>query len=255
MTRHHFEIKVNHGGLHRSSLVQMNNWKNICNCCVNVWKKERKLWAKFLDTRFCLCSPIPFLSCLFHAFWQTFIYQEGTKVPLGHIFFNLNCLSCKEVSNTSHSTRAVSSPLVKNVLLICLIRIHCRWEGFEMTLCAASYLSTHQIFHGIYIAKFASHKLSTPMQMANFRLTLLLHKTFNSNTFNKYWLELTDQIVITGRQNHFICYQKNNYKIGLKLLVNKFHSLNKKISLDDLNLDFLPFKRKWRVYVDHMNVD
>jgi hypothetical protein len=41
-------------------------------------------------------------------------------------------------------------------------------------------------------------KLSTPMQMANFRLTLLLHKTFNSNTFNKYWLELTDQIVITG---------------------------------------------------------
>jgi hypothetical protein len=89
-------------------------------------------------------------------------------------------------------------------------------------------------------------KLSTPMQMANFILTLLLYKTFNSNTFNKYWLELNDQIVITGRKNHFNCYRKNNYKIGLNLLVNRFHSLNNKVWLDDLNLNFLPFKRKMK---------
>jgi hypothetical protein len=89
-------------------------------------------------------------------------------------------------------------------------------------------------------------KLATPMQIADFRLSLLLYKTFNSNTYNKFWLELSDQIIITGRQNRFKCYKKNNYKIGFNILINRFHSLNDKINLNDFNLGFVQFKAKMK---------
>ena len=89
-------------------------------------------------------------------------------------------------------------------------------------------------------------KLANPLQVSNFKLALILHKTFNSNTLNTNWVELSYQIVITRRQNQFICHRNNNHKIGLNLLINRFHSLNNKISLDDLNLSYLSFKNKMK---------
>ena len=94
------------------------------------------------------------------------------------------------------------------------------------------------------IHKFFNH--STPEQIGNYKLSLLLHKTYNSTTQNKDWLELADQIVITGRQSKFISYKSNNYKIGLNILVNRFYSLKQRIVLDDLNHNMPVFKKKMK---------
>ena len=85
-------------------------------------------------------------------------------------------------------------------------------------------------------------KISTPMQIGLFKLSLLLHKKFNSIETNKDWQDLVHQIVITGRQPLFSCHQNNKYKIGLNLNINKFYCLNRKIKLNDFNQTFLQFK-------------
>ena len=85
-------------------------------------------------------------------------------------------------------------------------------------------------------------KISTPMQIGLFKLSLLLHKKFNSIETNKDWQDLVHQIVITGRQTLFSCHQNNKYKIGLNLNINKFYCLNCKIKLNDFNQSFLQFK-------------
>ena len=89
-------------------------------------------------------------------------------------------------------------------------------------------------------------KFSTPTQVGLFKLSLLLYKTLNSTTFSKDWLELTDQIVITRRQVTFDSFMKNNYKIGLNILTNRFNQLKHLIDLDDFNLDVIPFKLKMK---------
>jgi hypothetical protein len=68
-----------------------------------------------------------------------------------------------------------------------------------------------------FISFEAIHKLfnhSSPEQIGNYKLSLLLPKTYNSIKQNKYWLELAHQIVITGRQSKFFLKLQNNYKIG-----------------------------------------
>ena len=95
------------------------------------------------------------------------------------------------------------------------------------------------------IHKFFNH--STPEQIGNYKLSLLLHQTFNSIKQNKDWLELADQIVITGRQSKFFSYKSNNYKIGLNVLVNRFYALKQCIVLDNLNLNMPMFKKKMKI--------
>jgi hypothetical protein len=97
-----------------------------------------------------------------------------------------------------------------------------------------------------FLAIHKLHKISTPEQLGNFKLAILLFKTFNSNNQNKDWLDLTDQIIVTRRQTIFDCCRTNNYKIGLNILANKFYYIRKQIFLDHFNLSLPVFKRKMK---------
>ena len=89
-------------------------------------------------------------------------------------------------------------------------------------------------------------KISIPQHIGLFKLAILLHKTFNSEKRDKDWLDLANQIIITGRQVNFNSYQSNNYKIGKNILANRFFHLSNKLKLDDLNLSVRLFKIKMK---------
>ena len=100
--------------------------------------------------------------------------------------------------------------------------------------------------HISFLAIHKHNKISTPEHIGNFKLAILLFKTFNSNERNKDWHELADQIIITRRQANFDCYRTNNYKIGLNVLINKFYVLKQKIPLKHFNLSLPVFKHKMK---------
>ncbi len=89
-------------------------------------------------------------------------------------------------------------------------------------------------------------KKSTPEQLALYKISLLLYKTFNSVVQGKDWQDFTDQIICTRRQLTFEIMRSYNYKIGLNILANRFHCINGKDQLDLLNLPYPSFKYKMR---------
>ena len=90
-------------------------------------------------------------------------------------------------------------------------------------------------------------KFSTPKQVVLFKLAILLHKIYNSKSQSKDWLELSDQIILTRRQTSFNSFTKNNYKIGMNILANKFYLLKNQIKLNDLDLTLNLFKMKMKI--------
>ena len=82
----------------------------------------------------------------------------------------------------------------------------------------------------------------TPMSIGLYKLSLLLYKTFNSKDLNNDWLDLSEQIIVTGRQNRFSCFKNNNYKIGMNKQSNKFFFLKNRIDLDLFDLSLPVFK-------------
>ena len=89
-------------------------------------------------------------------------------------------------------------------------------------------------------------KQFTPTQIGNYKLSILLHKLYNSEHQNTDWRDLANLIIITRRQTKFRTFKSNNYKIGLNVLINRFHSLNDLIELKDLDSTLPSFKRKMK---------
>ena len=93
------------------------------------------------------------------------------------------------------------------------------------------------------------HQISnraTPEQMSKYKLALALYRTFNNQLPVNEWLHLNNQIVTMTRQTSFSTRKINNYRIGLNILVNRFHELNGEVPCDWLNLSFNSFKIKMK---------
>ena len=82
----------------------------------------------------------------------------------------------------------------------------------------------------------------TPQCIGLYKLSLLLYKTYNKKQIDKDWLDLADQIIVTGRQKYFSCFKNNNYKIGMNSLVNRVYFIRDRIDLELFNLMLPCFK-------------
>ena len=87
----------------------------------------------------------------------------------------------------------------------------------------------------------------TPTQVGFYKLSILLHKLYNSNVHSTDWRDLANLIIITRRQSKFKCFKTNIYKIGMNILINRFHALNNLIELNDLDSTLPCFKRKMKI--------
>ena len=83
-----------------------------------------------------------------------------------------------------------------------------------------------------------------PRNFCLYRHCLLLYKLYNNQSATKDWLDLNFQLIITSRQQNFEIQNCSNYKIGNNILSNRLSCLNKKITLEMLNLPFESFKLK-----------
>ena len=86
----------------------------------------------------------------------------------------------------------------------------------------------------------------TPPCIGLYKISILLFKTYNSNVTNDDWLDLSENIILTTRQNLFSCFKSNNYKIGMNVQINKFSFLNNRIDLKLFNLSLPCYKRKMK---------
>ena len=87
-------------------------------------------------------------------------------------------------------------------------------------------------------------KKCTPSQIM-YQNSLMQHKVINEmfelcSTGHAHILLNT---ICTNRQFTFEMIRNNNLKIGMNTPVNKFYHINKQISLNNLNLSFVHFKR------------
>ena len=89
------------------------------------------------------------------------------------------------------------------------------------------------------------HKINnraTPKQMCEYSHALQLHKLINLELPKADWLDLNFQQVFGGRTRTFNFAKTNNYKIGLNLICNRFHSLNGRIDYSWMNESYESFK-------------
>ena len=121
---------------------------------------------------------------------------------------------------------------------------HCK----KLLLSASAYaLKLFNKFHDPSISYLELHKINNRALPSNFclyRHSLLLHKLFNNSITTKDWLDLNFQLITTRRQQNFEIQNLSNYKIGNNILSNRLSCLNRKITLDMLNLPFESFKLK-----------
>ena len=96
-----------------------------------------------------------------------------------------------------------------------------------------SYLELHRI-----------NGRALPSNFCLYRHSLLLYKLCNNSSTTKDWLDLNFQIITTSRQINFEIQNRSNYKVGNNILSNRLSCLNKKITLDMLNLTLESFKVK-----------
>ena len=89
------------------------------------------------------------------------------------------------------------------------------------------------------------HSLSnraTPEKYCIYKHALLLHKIYNSHTPKLDWIALNFNQNFNSRNSKFMSHSRSNYKIGRNKLSERMIQLNNKIVLNDLNLEFNPFK-------------
>ena len=85
-------------------------------------------------------------------------------------------------------------------------------------------------------------KRATPDMYCDYKLSLLLYKTFNLCQPESEWTELNFCQTLMSRQSCFHVNKSNRLKVGLNCLCNRFHHINDKIPLVWLNEPFLAFK-------------
>jgi hypothetical protein len=103
----------------------------------------------------------------------------------------------------------------------------------------------HPLFQTPFISFQGIHKYfnnSTLEQIGKHKLSLLPNITYNATKQSNIWLELSDQIVITGRNFMFNSFKTYAYKIALNILVNWFYVLKHRIPLEKIANAM--FKRK-----------
>ena len=76
----------------------------------------------------------------------------------------------------------------------------------------------------------------------NYKLALLLFKTFNDKIPYDEWLFLNFEKQNTSCQTNFMINRNNNLVVGLNALSNRLVSLNGEIPLVWLNENFVRFK-------------
>ena len=75
-------------------------------------------------------------------------------------------------------------------------------------------------------------KRATPEMYCKYKLSLLLHKTFNTGKPFGEWANLNFNQTFGSRQLKFHVNLNNNLRVGMNALCNHFHYLNDKIPLD-----------------------
>ena len=88
----------------------------------------------------------------------------------------------------------------------------------------------------------------TPSQIMLYQIAINLYKAINFEkcpTFEQ--ITLLEQIVCGSRQLKFEIVRVFNGKIGLNTTANKFYPISKLISLDQLNLKFVHFKKLTKI--------
>ena len=93
-----------------------------------------------------------------------------------------------------------------------------------------------------YIDLHILHKRALPNRFCFYRHCLLLFKVFNTSIPEKDWLDLNFKMIHTSRQTHFVITNSSNYKVGSNILSNRLSCINRKITLDMLNLPIETFK-------------
>ena len=106
-----------------------------------------------------------------------------------------------------------------------------------LKLCTPSY---HDRMSFIELHRINSR--ATPTQMCDYKHALQLYKLISLETPKVDWVDLNFQQVFSGRSRTFNFAKTNNYKVGLNLICNRFHSINGKIDYSWMEESFESFK-------------
>ena len=115
---------------------------------------------------------------------------------------------------------------------------------------SANAISSCIPLQNLFISFEAIHKECnqfTPSQVGYYKLSILLHKLYNSSDQSTDWRDLANLIIITRCQTKFKTFKTNIYKIGMNILINCFHALNNLLELNDLDSTLPYFKKKMKV--------
>ena len=83
----------------------------------------------------------------------------------------------------------------------------------------------------------------TPCMMLRIKHAILMYKIFNSNDYEKDWIDLNFQIRINNRHDNFEITRTNNYVIGRNYIINRLWILNRSFSLNCFNKSLMTFKK------------
>ncbi len=83
---------------------------------------------------------------------------------------------------------------------------------------------------------------ATPEMFSNYKLALLLFKTFNDKFPLQEWTQLNFSIIITTRQSKFAINRNNRLCVGNNAICNRLNVLNDKIPLTWLNKNYSLYK-------------
>lgn len=83
---------------------------------------------------------------------------------------------------------------------------------------------------------------ATPEMFSNYKLALLLFKTFNDKFPLQEWTQLNFSIILTTRQSKFAINRINRLCVGNNAICNRLNVLNDKIPLTWLNKNYSLYK-------------
>ena len=87
-------------------------------------------------------------------------------------------------------------------------------------------------YHDRTISHVNIHKMnnsSMPESLMSYKMTLQLHKLYNTNDQSLDWISLNFDQILTSRQTTFMISKTNKTKIGLNTMANRLSILNGRI--------------------------
>ena len=101
-----------------------------------------------------------------------------------------------------------------------------------------SFVTIHSIF-----------RICTPAQIMSYQLSLQLHKSLSEmyDLCTTVHAPILNNIVCKSRQLNFEILRNSRSKIGMNTALNKFYHISKMISLNNLNLSFVHYKRIMKI--------